>query len=171
VCTLEGDELCTLEGARVIRSAPGLVGATGNAPIPFGHRFSVSDRIFGKLGIDNRDAAAPFEIAHEGAPEFRIGRQTDLIGRIEQQLDPSFAFGFVEHLSDMMSDHDRVAAAILTRVIFWSAEYFAHEIGDMPGMVSGHFLKDRSDEVIFQDLVVKGLEKVLQGGFAPGPII
>jgi hypothetical protein len=123
------------------------------------------------MGVKDGDAAAPFEVANQGGAEFGVGRQTDFVGGIEQDLHPALALGFVEHFPDMMGDHDGMAAAVGFGVFFVTAEYFAYEVGDMAGMIRGHIPEDGSDEVILQDFIVKDPKEMLQGGFAPGPLI
>ena len=71
----------------------------------------------------------------------------------------------------MVTDHGSVAAAILFGIFPRTAEDFCDEVADVSGMVGGHIAEDRADEVIFQDLIVKGTEEALKGFFAPGPFI
>lgn len=149
----------------------GLVGTAGHPPIPAGHGFGVGNGVFGGLAVKDGDAAAPFQVADEGGAEFRVGGHTDLVGGVEEELHPSFALGFVEHFADVMGDHDGVTAVVVFGISFRAAEYFGDEIGDMAGMIGGHGFKDGTDEVVLQDFVVEGPEKVLEGGFAPGPLV
>jgi len=122
------------------------------------------------VGIEDGDAAAPFEVTDKGGSEFRVGGQPDLVGGIEEDLHPPFPFLFIKHFPDMVGDHNGVAAAVVPGIFFRATEYFGDEIGDMTGMIGGHLPEDGTDEVVLQHLIVKDPEKVLQGGFAPGPL-
>ena len=139
----------------------GLVGTAGHAPVPAGHGLGVSDRIFGAPGIEDGDAAAPFEVTDQRRAELRVGWQADVVRGIEKELHPSLALWLVEHFADMVGDHDGVTTAVI-RGVFWGAtEYFADEVGDVTRVVGGHVLKDRADKVVLQYFVVKDPEEVL----------
>jgi hypothetical protein len=71
----------------------------------------------------------------------------------------------------VVGDHDSMAATVFAGIFFWAAEYFGDEIGDMTGMIGGHLPENRTDKVVLQDFIVKDPEEVLQGGFAPGPLV
>jgi len=149
----------------------GLIGPAWYTPIPSGHRFVVGDGVFGDLGIEDGDPAAPFEVTDQGASEFGIGGQPDLVGSIEEKLHPALALWFVEHFPDMVGDHDGVTAGVLLRIFLGSSEDFSHEVGNMPRMIRGHALEDRTDEGVLQDFIVKDFKQMLKGFFASGPLI
>ncbi len=148
-----------------------LVGPTRHAPVPAGHRFGVGNGVFGELRIYDGDAGAPFEVADQGRAKFGVGGYPDLVGGVEEELHPSLALGFVEHLSDVVGDHDGVAAAVGFGVFFGTAEYFADEVGDMTGVIRGHLPENGTDEVILEDFIVEDPKEVLQGGFSPSPLV
>ena len=84
---------------------------------------------------------------------------------------PALPFLFIEHFTDVVPDHCGVAAAILAGVFFRTAKDFSDEVGDVLRMIGGHIAEDRTNEVVFEDLIVEDAEKLLYRFFASGPFV
>ena len=141
------------------------------SPTPARHRLGIIHGIFGQLGINNSNACPPFQVPNQRRPEFRIGRDPNFIGRIQQQLDPPLPLLIIQHLSDVVTDHNGMAATILPRIFFGTAKDFRNKMRDMPRMIRRHIPKYRTNELVFENLIIKGAEKMLDRLFAPGPFI
>ena len=55
-----------------------------DAPAPAGHR-RVVDHVRAGLGVVQRQPRPPFDVAHEGSPELRVGGQPRVVGRQAHQ--------------------------------------------------------------------------------------
>src|SRR6185437_4697934 len=90
-----------------------LIRPFGLSPPPARHRLRVIQWIFGKLRVDHGDSRTPLDIPYQRGTKFRIGGNTQFIGSIEKQLYPAFSLFIIQHFTDVMTDHDRMTAAIL----------------------------------------------------------
>jgi hypothetical protein len=108
------------------------------------------------LRIQHRQPRAPFQIAHQGGAEFRIGGQADLIHRLQHQRDPALALGFGEMPAHVTTDHMGMAAAG-GRVRRAAAEHFRDESGDMLGMMRVHAGEHRRQYGIVRHFLIETL--------------
>lgn len=140
-------------------------------PSPPRHRLGMPHRILRQLRIDDRNTCPPFQVADKRASELRISRHTILVGSIQQQLDPALPLLFIQHLADVMTHHNSMAATIFLGILLRTAKNLGDKMGDMLRMIRRHIPKNRTKQIILQDLVIKGAEQLLKSLFAAGPFI
>nr|WP_292077188.1 hypothetical protein [Mesorhizobium sp.] len=145
-----------------------LYGSAGHAPAPGRHRLGLGIAGLAKVGVHLREPRPPFDIGHESRAKFRIVRQPDFIGGIDEKVDPAAALFLAQMLAEMMHDHLAVAA-MLCAVGLRAAKHLADESGDMGRMIGRHVLEHRTDDGVLKHLVIEGLRQTIQRVGAAGP--
>jgi RNA polymerase sigma-70 factor (ECF subfamily) len=147
---------------------PRPVGPPRHPPAPGGHR---GGGVGGgaRLGIDHRQARAPFDVSHQGGAKLRVGGQARLVGALGDQRGPAAALGLAEHATEVMADHLGVAAA--RAVGGRAAEDLGDEQRHVGRVLGGHVGEQRLQNGILTHPAVEHLGQALDRRRAAGPLV
>src|SRR4051795_8296233 len=84
------------------------------SPSPRGHRRIRRRSRDARLGIQYRQARSPFKVADKRRAKLWIVWDADLVGAIEEQIDPLTALLLRQLPAEVPRDHVRVAAMLRT---------------------------------------------------------
>ena len=136
----------------------GLVGTSGDAPVPGGHGGFGDCGVGRKGGVDDGQARAPFEIGDEGGAELGAGGKLELVGGFEEEPDPAVALLLGDAFAEVVADHGGVAA-VEGGVVGGAAENLGDELGYVLEVGLSHVAEERLEERVGGDLLVEAVNE------------
>ncbi len=140
----------------------GLVGASGDSPVPGGHGGVGDGGVGGQGGVDDGEAGAPFEVGDEGGAELGVGGEFQLVGGFEEEVDPALALGLGDAFAEVMFDHCRVSA-VEGGVVGGAAEDLGDELGYVVEVLLWHVCEEGLEEGVSGDLLVETVDEAVEG--------